>query len=138
MDGKSQAAVGVVDNMPIVIAEAQTFIPLQVINSASKTLLLGTDWLDKYKADILSSTRKLRFVSQGKTIEVDVINARDQTVKEPTSSNLCALWKQEKEVAEIEFYYDEVEKVCLHLAENLVEAKQVMNQLPTSVKRLLD
>ncbi len=43
VNGKPQAAVGVVDNMLIVIAEAQTFIPLQVINSASKTLLLGTD-----------------------------------------------------------------------------------------------
>jgi len=124
--------------MPIVIAEAQTFIPLQVINSASKTLLLGTDWLDKYKADVLSSIKKLRFISQGKTIEVDVINARNQTVKELTSSNICALWEQDEEAVKIEFYYDEVEKVCLHLAENPVEAKQVMNQLPTSVKRLLD
>ncbi len=67
-----------------------------------------------------------------------MINARDQTVKELTSSNLCTLWEQDDEAAEIEFYYDEVEKVCLHLAENLVEAKQVMNQLPISVKRLLD
>jgi len=41
-------------------------------------------------------------------------------------------------MAEIEFYYDEVENICLHLAENSVEAKQVMNQLPTSVKRLLN
>src|SRR6266540_5770915 len=138
MDGKPQAAVKVVDNMLIVIAEAQTFILLQVINLASKTLLLGTDWLDKYKADVLSNTRKLRFVSQGKTIKVDVINARDQTVKEPTFSNLCALWEQEEEAAEIEFYYDEVEKVCLHLTENPVEAKQVMNQLLIAVKRLLD
>src|SRR6266540_183661 len=138
VDGKLQAAVGVVDGIPVVIAEAQTYIPLQVINSASKILLLGTDWLDKYKADVLSSTRKLRFVSQEKTIEVDVVNARDQTVKEPTTSNLCALWEQDDEATEIEFYYDEVEKVCLHLAENPVEAKQVMNQLPTSVKRLLD
>ena len=44
-------------------------------------------------------------------------------VKELTSSNLCALWEQDDEAAEIEFYYDEVEKVCLHLAENPVEAK---------------
>ncbi len=91
VDGKPQVAVGVVDSIPVVIAEAQTFIPLQVINSASKTLLLGTDWLDKYKANVLSSTRKLRFMSQGKTIEVDVVNTRDQTVKELTSSNLCVL-----------------------------------------------
>src|SRR6266498_2988546 len=138
VDRKPQVAVGVVNSIPVVIAEAQTFIPLQVINSVSKILLLGTDWLDKYKADILSSTRKLRFVFQEKTIEVDVVNARDQTVKELTSSNLCALWKQDDEAAEIEFYYDKVEKICFHLAENPVEAKQVMNQLPTSVKRLLD
>src|SRR6266498_536019 len=138
VDGKPQAAVGVVNNIPVVIVKVQTYILLQVINSASKILLLGTDWLDKYKADVLSNTRKLRFVSQGKTIEVDVVNARDQTVKEPTSSNLCALWEQDDEAAEIEFYYNEVEKVCLHLAENPVEAKQVLNQLPASVKRLLD
>src|SRR6266542_1919920 len=138
VDGKPQAAVGVVDGIPVVIVEVQTFISLQVINSASKTLLLGTDWLDKYKADVLSSMRKLRFVSQGKTIEVDVVNARDQTVKELTTSNLCALWEQDDEEVEIEFYYDEEKRVCLHLAENPVEAKQVMNQLPTSVKRLLD
>ncbi len=91
MDGKLQAVVEVVDGISVVIAKAQTFISLQVINSTSKTLLLGTDWLDKYKADVLSSTRKLRFVSQGKTIEVDVVNARDQTIKKTTSSNLCAL-----------------------------------------------
>ena len=41
-------------------------------------------------------------------------------------------------MTEIEFYYDKVENVCLHLANNLVEQRQVMNQLPTSVKRLLD
>ena len=65
------------DRIPIVIADAQTYIPLQIINSASKTLLLEIDWLDKYKANVLSSTRKLRFVSQEKTIEVDVVNARN-------------------------------------------------------------
>ncbi len=69
---------------------------------------------------------------------MDVVNARDQMIKELTSSNLCALWEQDDEAGEIEFYYDEVEKVCLHLAENSVKAKQVMNQLLTSVKRLLD
>jgi len=67
-----------------------------------------------------------------------VVNARDQMVKELITSNLCALWEQDDRAAEIEFYYDEVKKVCLHLAENLIEAKQVMNQLPISVKRLLD
>ncbi len=55
-----------------------------------------------------------------------------------SESNLCALWKWDENVAGIEFNYNEVEKVCLHLAENLIEVKQVLNQLPTLVKRLLD
>ncbi len=59
-------------------------------------------------------------------------------VKKTTSSNLYVLWEQDDEAAKIEFYYDKVEKVCLHLAENPMEAKQVLNQLPTLVKRLLD
>jgi len=41
-------------------------------------------------------------------------------------------------VANIKFYYDEVERAYLYLAENLVKDKQVINQLPISVKRLLD
>ena len=48
-------------------------------------------------------------------------------VKDTTISNLCTLWKLDEEAVEIEFYYDEVENICLHLAENPVEAKQVMN-----------
>src|SRR6266498_5905847 len=91
VNGKPQAAVGVIEDIPIVIADAQTHILLQVINSASKILLLSTNWLDKYKADVLSSTKKLRFISKGKTIKVDVINARDQVVKNTTTSNLYAL-----------------------------------------------
>ncbi len=91
IDGKSQVAVGIIKDISIIIADMQTYIPLQVINLVSKTLLLGTDWLDKYKADVLSSTRKLRFVVKEKTIEVDVVNTRDQMVKNPTTSNLCAL-----------------------------------------------
>jgi len=43
---------------------------------------LGIDWLDKYKADVLSSIRKLRFISKSKTIKVDIVNAKDQQVKD--------------------------------------------------------
>jgi len=99
---------------------------------------LEIDWLDKYKVDVLSNIKKLKFISKGKTIEVDVVNARDQAVKTSDESNLCVLWERDEDIAEIEFYYDEVEKVYLYLAENPVKARQVMNQLPTSVKRLLD
>ncbi len=61
VDGKSQTVVGVIVNTSVVIANAQTYIPFQVINSSSKILLLEMDWLDKYKADVFSNTKKLRF-----------------------------------------------------------------------------
>ena len=66
------------------------------------------------------------------------MNARDQTVKDPITNNLCALWELEEDAAEIEFYHDEVESVCLYLANNLIKQKQIINQLPISIKRLLD
>ncbi len=88
IDGKLQLAVGVVVNTFVMIADAQTHIPLQVINFSFKTLLLGTNWLDRYKADILSNTRKLKFKYQGCTIEVNVINSKDQTVLDKSNLNM--------------------------------------------------
>ena len=43
VDGKSQTVVGVIVNTSVVIANAQTYIPFQVINSSSKILLLEMD-----------------------------------------------------------------------------------------------
>ena len=43
VDGKSQVVVGVIVNTSVVIANAQTYIPFQVINSSSKILLLEMD-----------------------------------------------------------------------------------------------
>ena len=64
----------------------------------------------------------------------------DQQCKcqKPQKSNLYTLWKLNEDNIEIEFYYDKIEKVYLHLAENLIETKQVLNQLSTLVKRLLE
>ena len=61
VDEKLQAIIEVVVNIPVVIANTQIHIFLQVISFSLKTLLLGTDWLDKYKVDIFNSTQKLQF-----------------------------------------------------------------------------
>jgi len=61
----------------VIITDAQIYISFQVINSIFKILLLGMDWLDKYKADMLSSIRKLRFILKRKIIKVDLVNVRD-------------------------------------------------------------
>jgi len=40
-----------------------------------------------------------------------------------SNSNLHTLLERDEDAAEIEFYYDKVEQVCLHLAKNPVEVK---------------
>ena len=64
------------------IADAKTWIKLQVVNSASKTILLDTDWIVKYKADIMGSSRKLRFQTERRIIEVDMIVSEDEIVRD--------------------------------------------------------
>ncbi len=69
-----------------------------MVNFAAKSVLLGTDWIIKYQADILRSSRKLRFKVQERTIEVDVVVSRDQQVKD---SSVFALWESESELFDI-------------------------------------
>ena len=68
--------------------------------------------MDRYKADILSSTRKLRFKYQGYTIEVNVINTKDQTVLD--KSNLNMLWDRMK-VANEKIFFQGNEKMNVYL-----------------------
>ncbi len=58
-------------------------------------LIVTTNWLDKYKANILSSTHKLRFKYEEWIIEVDIINARDQKVSGQAKKNqVYVLWNR--------------------------------------------
>ena len=98
IDGKPQPALEEVENLQIVIADAVTYIKAHVVNSAVKSVLLGTDWIIKYQADILGSSRKLRFKVQGRIIEVDVVASKDQQVKD---NLVFALWESELEALDI-------------------------------------
>ena len=72
IDGQKQGIVGELDEVDVCIADARTTIKMYMVGSTTKTLLLGINWITKYKADILGSTKKLRFVYQGKPMEVDL------------------------------------------------------------------
>ena len=82
IDGKVQAALEEIDIELVVIADAKTWISLQVVNLASKTILLDTDQIVKYKVDIIRSLRKLRFQTEGQTIKVDMIVSEDGIVRD--------------------------------------------------------
>src|SRR6266498_4500089 len=98
IDGKPQPALEEVETLQVVIADAVTYIKVHVINSAAKSVLLRTDWIIKYQADILGSSRKLRFKVQERTIEMDVVASRDQQVKD---NSIFTLWEPEPELFDI-------------------------------------
>src|SRR6266511_5298795 len=87
IDGQKQGIVGELDEVDVYIADARTTIKMYMIGSTTKTLLLGINWITKYKADILGRIKKLRFVYQGKPIEVDLFTQRPPAVVYHTSED---------------------------------------------------
>ncbi len=85
IDGQKQGIVGELDEVDVCIADARTTIKMYMVGSTTKTLLLGINWITKYKADILGSIKKLRFVYQGKPMEVDLFTQRPPAVVYQTS-----------------------------------------------------
>ncbi len=45
------------------------------MNSNKKELLIGSNWLTKYKADLILSENKLKFQTQRRKFKVKVVNA---------------------------------------------------------------
>src|SRR6266542_269603 len=85
IDGQKQGIVGKLDEVDVCIADARTTIKMYIVGLTTKTLLLGINWITKYKADILGSIKKLRFVYQGKPMEVDLFTQRPSAVVYQTS-----------------------------------------------------
>src|SRR6266498_4792610 len=80
IDGQKQGIIGELDEVDVYIADARTTIKMYMMGSTTKTLLLEVNWITKYKADILESTKKLRFVYQGKLMKVDLFTQRSPAV----------------------------------------------------------
>src|SRR6266498_5333320 len=85
IDSQKQGIVGELDEVDVCIADARTTIKMYMVGSTTKTLLLGINWITKYKADILGSIKKLRFVYQEKPMEVDLFIQRPPAVVYQTS-----------------------------------------------------
>src|SRR6266542_2915167 len=85
IDGQKQGIVGELDEVDVCIADARTTIKMYMVGSTTKTLLLRINWITKYKADILGSIKKLRFVHQEKPMEVDLFTQKPPAVIYRTS-----------------------------------------------------
>src|SRR6266540_1801746 len=65
IDQTKKNVIGIVRDAPLSIQDARVPINLLVIEAPEDNLLLGTDWMDRYQADLSFHKKELRFRSKG-------------------------------------------------------------------------
>ena len=65
VDQTKKNVIGIVRDAPLSIQDARVPINLLVIKAPEDNLLLGTDWIDRYQADLSFYKKKLRFWCKG-------------------------------------------------------------------------
>ena len=75
-NGAREKALGTIINVKITLQNIAISIALQVIKSKDETLLLGTDWFTKSKAnlDFDNHTLKIRYLRKWVTIYTTYVN----------------------------------------------------------------
>ena len=72
VDQAKKKVISFVRGAPLVIADARVSIDLMVIDVPRAALLVGTDWLRRYSADLLFSKKKLVFESRGQKLSIPI------------------------------------------------------------------
>ncbi len=75
INGQKNLAVGIIENVNLRILDVQVLINIYIVNLNKEELLIGSNWLTKYKADLILSENKLKFQAQERKFEVKVVNA---------------------------------------------------------------
>src|SRR6266540_3766826 len=65
VDQTKKNVIGIVRDAPLSIQDARVSISLLVIDAPEDNLLLGTDWMDRYQADLSFHKKELRFQCRG-------------------------------------------------------------------------
>ena len=65
VDQTKKNVIGIVRDAPLSIQDVRVAINLLVIDAPEDNLLLGTDWMDRYQADLSFHKRELRFRCKG-------------------------------------------------------------------------
>src|SRR6266540_2091064 len=68
VDQAKKKVLGFVRGAPLAIADARVPVDLMVIDASRAALLVGTDWLKRYSADLLFSKKRLVFESRGQKL----------------------------------------------------------------------
>ncbi len=78
IDQTTKNVIGIIRNASLSIQDARIPVNLLVIEVLEDNLLLGTDWMDRYQADLSFHKKKLRFWCKGQdfitTIEKNYIS----------------------------------------------------------------
>src|SRR6266545_2007859 len=72
VDQAKKKVIGFIRGALLVIADARVPVDLMVIDAPRAALLVGTDWLRKYSADLLFSKKRLVFESRGQKLSTPI------------------------------------------------------------------
>src|SRR6266540_2169314 len=72
VDQAKKKILGFVQGALLVIADARVSVDLIVINAPRAALLVGTDWLRRYSADLLFSKKRLVFESKEQKLSIPI------------------------------------------------------------------
>src|SRR6266496_6543007 len=68
VDQAKKKLIGFVRGAPLAIADARVPVDLMIIDAPRAALLVDTDWLRRYSADLLFSKKRLVFKSRGQKL----------------------------------------------------------------------
>src|SRR6266545_1695565 len=72
VDQAKKKVISFVRGAPLIIADARVPVDLMVIDAPRAALLVDTDWLRKYSADLLFSKKRLVFESRGQKLSTPI------------------------------------------------------------------
>ena len=72
VDQAKKKVISFVRGAPLAIADAKVLVDLMVIDASRAALLVGTDWLRRYSADLLFSKKRLVFESRGQKLSTPI------------------------------------------------------------------
>src|SRR6266540_3450508 len=72
VDQAKKKVLGFVRGASLAIVDARVPVDLMVIDASRAALLVGTDWLRRYSADLLFSKKRLVFESKGQKLSTPI------------------------------------------------------------------
>ncbi len=98
VDQAKKKVLGFIRGAPLAIADARVPVDLMVIDAPRAALLVGTDWLRRYSADLLFSKKRLVFESREQKLSTPI--EYNQPIRSPNHK------PEEYEINTAEWEYD--------------------------------